>query len=124
MLKHHDAVQIFLSYIGHLGRLDTNRNDPICVEPPKVAKASTATWHCRRRCYRANLRKCNGPRFVSSREAPETTLEPFTNVVGSVDDNVGVGYVVFFVGAIAGNASVAPMGDYHRRQVPEQQHLL
>ncbi len=57
MLKHHVAVQIFLSYIGHLGRLDTNRNDPICVEPPKVAKASTATWHCRW-CYRANLRQC------------------------------------------------------------------
>jgi hypothetical protein len=49
-------------------------------------------------------------------------MEPFTNVVGSVDDNVG--FVVFFVGAVAGNARVAPMGDYHRRQVPEQQHVL
>jgi hypothetical protein len=51
-------------------------------------------------------------------------MEPFTNVVGSVDYNVGVGYVVFFVAAVAGNASVAPMGDYYRRQVPEQQHVL
>jgi hypothetical protein len=27
--------------LGHLGHCDTNRNDLICVVPPKVAKAST-----------------------------------------------------------------------------------
>ncbi len=30
--------------LGHLGWYDTNRNDPICVTLPKVAKASTVTW--------------------------------------------------------------------------------
>jgi hypothetical protein len=33
--------------LGHLGQWDTNRNDPICVAPPKVAKASTVTCCCR-----------------------------------------------------------------------------
>jgi len=31
-----------LTCLGHLGRCDINRNDPLCVEVPKVAKASTA----------------------------------------------------------------------------------
>ncbi len=26
--------------LGHLGQHDINRNDPICVRPPKVTKAS------------------------------------------------------------------------------------
>jgi hypothetical protein len=29
------------SCLGHIGHCDTNRNDLICVVPPKVAKAST-----------------------------------------------------------------------------------
>jgi hypothetical protein len=31
-----------LTCLGHHGRRDINKNDPICVELPKVAKASTA----------------------------------------------------------------------------------
>jgi hypothetical protein len=36
--------------LGHLGPCETNRNDPICVATPKVAKASTMIYivcHCR-----------------------------------------------------------------------------
>ncbi len=31
----------FLTCLGYLGRSNINRNDPICVASPKVAKAST-----------------------------------------------------------------------------------
>jgi len=39
--------------LGHLGRRDTNRNDPVCVPTPMVAKANTVC-RCRRR-FRQNL---------------------------------------------------------------------
>ncbi len=35
-----DTRQSLLTCLGHLGQHDINRNDPICVVPPKVAKAS------------------------------------------------------------------------------------
>ena len=56
--------QSLLTCLGHLGRRDINRNDPICVVSTKVAKASTMVTvmcHCNRnyhRCYRSNLRQC------------------------------------------------------------------
>jgi len=31
----------YCTCLGHLGWGDKNRNDPICVAPPKVAKASS-----------------------------------------------------------------------------------
>ncbi len=31
---------LYCTCLGHLGRCDINRNGPICVPPPKVAKAS------------------------------------------------------------------------------------
>ncbi len=50
--------------LGHLGWRTRNRNNPICVASPKVAKASTmmtviccCCWHYRRR-YRSKLRQC------------------------------------------------------------------
>ncbi len=33
--------QSLLTCLGHLGQHNINRNDPISVKPPKVAKAST-----------------------------------------------------------------------------------
>ncbi len=46
-----------LTWLSHLWRRETNRNDPICVVPPKVAKASTVTCHCRWH-YHPDLRQC------------------------------------------------------------------
>ncbi len=40
-----DTRQSLLTCLGHLGRRNINRNDPICVVPPKVAKASTVKSH-------------------------------------------------------------------------------
>jgi hypothetical protein len=38
-------------FLGHFGRHNINTDDPTCVAPPKVAKASTAvTAACR--CHR------------------------------------------------------------------------
>ncbi len=50
--KHNsDTQQSLLTCLGHLGWHDINRNDPICVALPKVAKASKAVaqnrrWFC------------------------------------------------------------------------------
>ncbi len=42
----------FLTFLGHHGLLDTNRNDSICVAPPKVAKTSlVVTVRCRCRLH-------------------------------------------------------------------------
>jgi len=38
--------QSLLTCLGHLGQRNINRNDPIGVAPPKVAKASTIKWCC------------------------------------------------------------------------------
>jgi len=38
-IMHRDIA--FLTFLGFLGRSDINRNNPICVALPKVAKAST-----------------------------------------------------------------------------------
>jgi len=38
-ILHHNIA--FLTFLGFLGRSDINRNNPICVALPKVAKAST-----------------------------------------------------------------------------------
>ncbi len=40
--------------LATLGGTTKNRNDPISVAPPKVAKASSVRCHCRW-CYGANL---------------------------------------------------------------------
>ncbi len=48
----------YLSCLGHLGRCETNRNDPNCVVLPKVDKASTVMCHSAHWCYRANPCQC------------------------------------------------------------------
>jgi hypothetical protein len=41
-----DTRQSLLTCLGHLGWRDINIKNPICVVPPKVAKASTVMCHC------------------------------------------------------------------------------
>jgi hypothetical protein len=45
---------MYCAFLGNLGRSNINRNNPICVPTPKVAKASKQDCCCHQR-YQANF---------------------------------------------------------------------